>query len=78
MPETREGAQLQESIRVYEGVIASFERAREQMLRRRKGAIDAVMVHLDESLRHNERTLKSLRRVLASAKHQLAQERKRL
>ena len=77
MRETREGAQLQESIRVYEGVIASFERAREQMLRRKKVAIDTVMVHLDESLRHNERTLKSLRRVLASAKHQLAQERKR-
>lgn len=68
---------LEESIRVFTEAIASFERTRERMLGRRRGATDAVMVHLDESLELNRRTLDSLRNVLASAKEQLEQEKSR-
>ncbi len=42
------------------------------MLGRRRGANDAVMVHLDESLALSQRTLDSLRNGLATAKAQLA------
>ena len=66
---------LQESIQVYEGVIRSFERARERMLQRRRGASDSVMVHIDESLGLNRRTLDSLNRILETAKEQLERER---
>jgi hypothetical protein len=70
--------QLQESIKLYKDVIQGFEERRAQMLTRRRGAVDSVMVHLDESLALNERTLSSLKRVLASAKEQLQEERTRL
>lgn len=70
--------QLQESIKLYKDVIQGFEERRAQMLIRRRGAVDSVMVHLDESLALNERTLSSLNRVLASAKEQLQEERTRL
>lgn len=46
---------LAESIRLYEGVILSFENARDRLRSRRKGANDSVMVQLDESLALNER-----------------------
>ncbi len=68
---------LAESIRLYEGVILSFERGRDRMRSRRNGATDSVMVHLDESLALNERTLDAMNRVLATAKEQLQQERAR-
>jgi hypothetical protein len=47
------------------------------MRQRRQGATDSVMVHIDESLKLNQRTLDSLARVLATAKEQLRQERSR-
>ena len=47
------------------------------MRSRRCGALDSVMVHLDESLALNERTLEALNRVLATAKEQFQQERAR-
>ena len=78
MANTRQLENLQESIRVYEEVIRSFERARERMQQRRLSASDSVMVHIDESLSLNRRTLESLNRVLATAQEQLKQERSRL
>lgn len=70
-------AQLEESIKVYEEVIRAFEEARKRMRERRGGAVDSMMVHIDESLKLNERTLESLGRVLTTAKEQLRQERAR-
>ena len=67
----RKLAKLEESIKVYEEVIRSFQSARERMQQRRRGASDSVMVHIDESLRLNERTLDSLNRVLATAREHL-------
>ena len=67
--------QLKQSIKVYEEVIDSFEAARARLHKRRSGATDAVMVHVDESLALNERALISLKKVLVSAKEQLRQER---
>jgi hypothetical protein len=77
MVKSRQLAKLQESIKVYEDVIRTFERARDRMRQRRQGATDSVMVHIDESLKLNQRTLDSLARVLATAKEQLRQERSR-
>ena len=67
--------QLEESIKLYKDVIQGFEVRRAQMLTRRRDAIDSVMIHLDQSLSLNERTLSSLKRVLASAQEQLQEER---
>ena len=77
MLKTEKLKKLEESIKVYEEVIQSFEHARVRMQERRRGAIDGVMVHLDESLSLNERTLASLRRVLETAKEQVQKERAR-
>ena len=77
MANTRQLENLQESIKVYEEVIRSFERARERMQQRRQSASDSVMVHIDESLSLNRRTLESLNRVLATAQQQLKEERSR-
>ena len=74
---THDIPKLEESVRVYSEVIESFERARERLLTRRRGAIDSVMAQLDESLALNQRTLDSLRNVLGAAKSQLAAERSR-
>ena len=65
---------LRESVTVYEGVIRSFEAARARMEERRKGAIASVLVHIDESLALNRRTLDSLRQILAAAQEQLTEE----
>ena len=62
-------------IRVYEDAIARFERTRAQMLARRRGAADTVMVQIDESLKLNERTLASLRQILVTAKEELQQQK---
>ena len=68
---------LEESIRVYSEVIESFERTRERMLIRRRGACDSVIAHIDSTLDLNKRTLDSLRDVLETAKAQLEAERSR-
>lgn len=77
MPASQQITTLEDSVRVYQEVIESFERTRQLMLGRRRGANDAVMVHLDESLALNQRTLDSLRNGLATARVQLEQERAR-
>jgi hypothetical protein len=77
MPKNRQLVRLEESIRVYEQVIRSFEHANEQMRQRRKSASDSVMVHIDDSLALNRRALDSLHRILESARKQLRQERSR-
>jgi hypothetical protein len=78
MPERRKVAKLEESIKVYEEVIRSFQVARDRMQQRRHGASDMVTVHIDESLSLNQRTLDSLSRVLATAHEQLQEARSRL
>jgi hypothetical protein len=70
-------AKLEESVKVYEEVIRSFEAANDHLRRRRHGALDAVMVEIDRSLELNQRTLDSLNRVVATVKAQLEQERAR-
>jgi hypothetical protein len=67
---------LEESLLVYAELIESFERARERMLTRRRGATDLVMVRLDESLALNRRMLDSLKNVLKTASTQLEQEKR--
>jgi hypothetical protein len=74
MPNAATVAKLRENLRVYEDAIATFERARKTMQARRRGASDSVMVHLDQSLKLNERTLASLQRVLDTAKEELRRE----
>jgi hypothetical protein len=74
MPNAPAVAKLQENLRVYEEAVATFENARKKMQARRRGASDSVMVHLDESLKLNERALTSLRRVLETAKEELRRE----
>jgi len=73
MSRSEQIAKLEDSLRTYQEVIGSFEQARERMKQRRRGATDSVMVHLDESLALNKRTLDSLKRVRSSAKEQLKQ-----
>jgi hypothetical protein len=63
-----------ESIRVYENAIAMFERTRDAMHMRRRSAPDSVMIHLDASLKLNARALESLKRVLETAKEDLARK----
>jgi hypothetical protein len=65
---------LEGSFRVYAELIESFDRVRERLLIRRRGTTDSVMVHLDESLSLNQRTLDSLRSVQETASTQLEQE----
>jgi hypothetical protein len=72
---TGQFARLEESIRVYEDVIRNFEESRSRMWERRRGATDSVMVHIDDCLALNERTLQSLNRVLCTAQDQLRQDR---
>ena len=67
--------EIERSIREYEEVITSFERASERLRARRKVAHDGTAVGIDRLLELNERTLKSLRNVLDSARSQLAQAR---
>ena len=64
-------ARLQESIKLYEETIESFERARDRMRLRRKEATDSVMVIIDERLALNQRTLDLLNGMLAAAKEEL-------
>jgi uncharacterized protein YukE len=71
MPEEPRISKMRESIKTYEEAIATFETARSKMQQRRHGASDSVMVHLDESLKLNQRTLESLQRVLQTAKDEL-------
>ena len=67
--------QLESSIKVYQDVIRTFEEACARMQARRLGATDSVMVHIDESLALNERTLASLHQVLKTAEEHLRNER---
>jgi hypothetical protein len=68
---------LEAAIKLYGETIASFERARGRMTQRRKGAPDSVMQLIDERLALNERTLKSLRRVLEITETELRNARRR-
>jgi hypothetical protein len=77
VPYNRRLTQLEESIQVYEQVIRGFEATRQRMRERRRGASDSVMVHIDETLALNERTLTSLNGVLKTAREQLRAERLR-
>jgi hypothetical protein len=77
VPYNRRLTQLEESIQVYEQVIRGFEATRQRMRERRRGASDSVMVHIDEMLTLNERTLTSLNGVLKTAREQLRAERLR-
>jgi hypothetical protein len=75
MPEAHQFKTLEETIRIYTEVIANFERRRKDMLQRRRGASDSVMVHIDEMLALNQRSLDAFRNVLNTTKRQLEWKR---
>jgi hypothetical protein len=68
---------LQRSVRVFEETTRHFERAHERMLANRRGASDSMMVNLDELMSSNQQSLVSVLRILATAKAELEQERRR-
>jgi hypothetical protein len=67
---------LQERAAELARAVAFFERQRDGILRRRRGAADHVMVELDERLEVNARMLTSLRNTLSITESQLEAERK--
>jgi hypothetical protein len=69
-------AKLEASIAIYEQTIARFERAAHRLRNRRKSAADSVMVLIDERLALNQRTLVSLKGVLATARMELEHTRR--
>ena len=52
----------------YERIIAGFEKIGNDMRRRRVGAIDSVMVLLDERIELTERTIRSIQQGLEIAR----------
>jgi uncharacterized protein len=73
---TERAIHLQERAAELAKTVAYFETRREDILRRRRGSADHVMVELDERLAVNARTLAALRRTLSVTKRQLEVERK--
>jgi outer membrane protein assembly factor BamD (BamD/ComL family) len=55
---------LKERLADLETAIAGFERRRAELIVRRRGAVDHVMVEIDERLKVNERTTEALKRTL--------------
>ena len=74
---SREIEVLEQSIRHYEEVIASFERSNSQMKEIKSHRAESSLTTIDQLLDLNERTLESLNRVLDSAKAQLQRARLR-
>lgn len=65
---------LQERVREFQRVLASFEAMRTRLLQRRQDATDSAMLRIDEMLKVNTRTLKSLSAALDVANHELRRE----
>lgn len=57
-------------------VIASFERARAELVNRRRGITDNAMITIDDRLTVNGRTLDSLKRALEIAEQDLERKRR--
>ena len=55
----------------YERIIAKFEQLENEMRVRRRSATDSVMLMIDERLKLNERTLKSMRMGLTLAQQEI-------
>jgi hypothetical protein len=53
-------AMLRDTVTRLEASVASCMRMRQDLVTRRRGAVDSIMVVLDERLEHNTRTLKNL------------------
>ena len=70
-------ASLERSVKVFEETTRHFERAHERMMANRRGASDSMMVNLDELMSANQQSLVSVLRILATAKAELEQERRR-
>jgi hypothetical protein len=70
-------ATLKKTVAEFEACVASFEKARLVMLQRRQSAVDGAMVVLEDMLKHNERTLKSLRQGVDFLKVEIAREEKK-
>lgn len=65
---------LEERVKEFERALAGFETMRTKLLERRQNATDSAMLRIDEMLRVNARTLKSLSAALGSAKQELTRE----
>ena len=68
---------LERSVKVFEEVARSFERAHERMRANRRGASDSMMVSLDELISANQQSLVSVLRILATTRRELEDERRR-
>ena len=65
---------LEERVREFERALAGFESMRTRLLDRRQNATDSAMLRIDEMLKVNARTLKSLSGALECAKLELKRE----
>ena len=63
--------ELDLAIVTYEALIASYEKARQHLLERRRSAADHVMVELDDRIAANLRTIDALRRAVELAHEHL-------
>lgn len=67
--------QLEQRVQEFQGALAAFERARQQLLEKRKNSSDSMMLALDGMLRANARTLESLKSGLELTKKELREQR---
>ena len=66
---------LEQAIKLYEQTIVNFEGVCDRLRVRRSAANDSVMVIIDERLALHERTLTSLKKVLATTEGELRRAR---
>jgi hypothetical protein len=59
---------LNEAIATYEKLIETYGHTREHLIARRKGAVDHVIVEMDERLETNAKTIDALRRAIATTR----------
>lgn len=65
---------LEERVKEFERALAGFDGMRMKLLDRRQNATDSAMLRIDEMLKVNARTLKSLGAALESARQELRRE----
>jgi hypothetical protein len=67
-------AQLEERVKDFQRAVEGFERMRARMLMQRQNSSDSAMLRLDEMLKLNARTLKSLQNSLELTSRDLLRE----
>jgi hypothetical protein len=74
MPSPR-SSDLKLSIKLFESMLDCYTRAREELLERRRGTADHVMVEIDERLAVNARATAAIRRTVEVLRDQLNLQR---